>query len=117
MKTKLLALLLLAGGSLMAGTHFSFGIGVGPSYGYGYRPYYAPHYYAPAYNYYEPTYYEPSYSYYEPSYSYYEPAPVVEYRPVYPGPGYNWVSGYWYHSGPRRLYRRGYWSRGYGRGW
>lgn len=32
MKTKLIALMLLAGGSLMAETHFSIGIGVGPGY-------------------------------------------------------------------------------------
>jgi hypothetical protein len=38
MKTKLLALVLLAGGSLFAETNFSFGIGIG---GYG------PGYYAP----------------------------------------------------------------------
>jgi hypothetical protein len=106
MKTKLLALLLLAGGSLMAGTHFSFGIGVGPGYGY-----YAPRYYAPAY------------TYYAPPPVYYDPAPIVEYRPVYPGPGYSWVSGYWFGAGPRRVWRRGYWSRGrygyrgYGRRW
>ena len=109
MKTKLLALLLLAGGSLMAGTHFSFGFGVSPGYGY-----YAPRYYAPAYTYYEP-------SYYVAPPAYYDEAPIVEYRPVYPGPGYSWVNGYWYHVGPRRVWRRGYWSRGYGyrryRGW
>src|SRR6266571_234320 len=38
MKTKLLALALLTGGSLFAETHFSFGIGIGG---------YAPGYYAP----------------------------------------------------------------------
>ncbi len=37
MKTKLLALMVLAGGSLFAETHFSVGIGVG-GYGYADRP-------------------------------------------------------------------------------
>jgi hypothetical protein len=27
-----------------------------------------------------------------------------------PGPGYSWVSGYWYGGGPRRAWRRGYWA-------
>ena len=27
-----------------------------------------------------------------------------------PGPGYNWVNGYWYQAGPRRLWREGYWA-------
>lgn len=85
MKTKLLALLFLVGtSSMFARTHFSIGIGVG-----GYGPgYYAPRYYAPAY---------------------YAP-PVVAYRAPYPGSGYNWVSGYWYTAGPRRLWREGYWA-------
>ena len=88
MKTKLLALLFLVGtSSMFARTHFSIGIGVG-----GYGPgYYAPRYYAPAY----PAYYAP---------------PVVAYEPPCPGPGYNWVSGYWYTAGPRRFWREGYWA-------
>jgi hypothetical protein len=89
MKSKLLALFLLAGGTLMAGTHFSFGIGVGPGY-------YGPRYYAPAYGYYQP--------------SYYVAPPAYYYPPVYPGPGY--ISGYWVGVGPRRVWHRGYYSRG-----
>src|SRR5262249_31566465 len=34
MKTKLLAVLLLAGGSLFARVHLSVGVGIGPGYGY-----------------------------------------------------------------------------------
>ena len=79
MKTKLLGVMLLAGGSLFAETHFSVGIGVG---GYGYA--------AP---------------------------PVVAYASPYPGDGSEWIDGYWYQVGPRRLWREGYWGRrSYGRG-
>lgn len=81
MKTKLLAMALLAGGSVFAQTRFSIGVGVGgyaPSYGY------APGYYAP-----------------------YPPAQVV--APPYPGPGYAWVDGYASpYGGP---WVQGYWSR------
>jgi hypothetical protein len=84
MKTKLLVLMLLAGTSLFAGTHFSIGVGVGgygyPAYGYGY-------YAAPP------------------------PPPVVTYAPPYRGPGYTWVGGYWYPAGPRYAWRGGYWAR------
>ncbi len=38
MKTKFLALLLLAGGSLFAGPRVFFGVGFGPAYGYYYAP-------------------------------------------------------------------------------
>ncbi len=114
MKSKLLALFLVAGGTLMAGTHFSFGIGVSPGYGYYAPRYYAPRYYEPAYTYYEPSYYAEPPAYYEP-----------EYAPVYVRPGYSWVSGSWLGYGPRRAWHRGYWSRGgygyrgygYRRGW
>jgi hypothetical protein len=76
MKTKLLALVLLAGSSLFARVHLSVGVGVG-----GYYPYYAP-------------------------------PPVVYYAPpAYSYPGYSWVSGYWYPSGPRYAWRAGYWAR------
>lgn len=90
MKTKLLALLFLAGtSSMFARSHFSIGIGIG-----GYFPgYYAPRYYAPRY--YAPAYYAP---------------PVVAYAPPCPGPGYNWVDGYWYTAGPQRFWRAGYWA-------
>ena len=84
MKTKLLTLLLLAGCSLFARGHFSVGIGIG-SYRY---PYYAP----------VPVYYGP-------------PVPVVAYGPPCPGPGYSWVSGYWYPAGRRHVWRAGYWTR------
>jgi hypothetical protein len=39
------------------------------------------------------------------------PAPVAAYVPPIPGPGYRWVSGYWYPSGPRWAWRGGYWAR------
>src|SRR5205809_993989 len=51
MKTKLFAILFLAGSSLFARSHFSIAVGVGPGYGYGYSP------------------------------GYYQPAPVVVYSP------------------------------------
>ncbi len=74
MKKKLLALALLAGGSMFAQTRFSFGINIGER-----APgYYAPRYYAPA------------------------PAYVVA-RPAYPGPGYVWVDGYWAQNYGRRV--------------
>jgi hypothetical protein len=38
------------------------------------------------------------------------PPPVVAYAPPCPGPGYAWVSGYWYPSGPRYFWRAGYWA-------
>ncbi len=58
----------------------------------------------------------------------YAPPPVV-YAPPCPGPGYSWVAGYWYYSGPHRYWRAGYWApprfyrpyrfapRGYGYGY
>lgn len=40
------------------------------------------------------------------------PPPVVAYAPpVYPGPGYSWVAGYWYPAGPRYAWHAGYWAR------
>ena len=65
MKTKLMALLLVAGGSLFAETHWSIGVGIG-----------SPGYYAPA----------PAYAYSAPAYAY---------RPPCPGPGYAWIDGYY----------------------
>ena len=86
MKTKFLALLLLAGSSMFARTHFSIGIGIGGPYGYYYPP--PPVYYAPP-----PVYYAP------PPYAvggYWAPA----YRRVWVRPHY------------RRVYRyRTYWRR------
>jgi WXXGXW repeat (2 copies) len=83
MKTKLLALLFVAGSSLFAGPHVFIGVGYGPGY------------YAPA-----------------PVAVYGPPPPVVAYAPPpCPGPGYSFVSGYWYPAGPRYAWRGGYWTR------
>ena len=88
MKTKLLALLLLAGGAAIAGPRLFFGVSVGaPGY-----------YYAPA------PVYAPVVAYAPP------PAPVVRYVPPAPGPGYAWVGGYWYPAGARWAWRGGYWA-------
>jgi hypothetical protein len=78
MKTRLLLMAMLAGGSLFAETHWSIGIGLGtPGY-----------YYAPP------------------------PPPVVAYAPPpCPGPGYTWITGYWYPGGSRYLWHTGYWAR------
>lgn len=86
MKTKLFALLLLAGSAsaLLAGPRVFVGFGVG----FG-------GYVAPA-----PLYYAPM-----------PAAPVVAYAPPSPGPGYAWVGGYWYPSGPGYAWRAGYWAR------
>jgi hypothetical protein len=49
---------------------------------------------------------------------YYPPSrpPAVAYAPVYPGPGYRLVNGYWDNAGPRRYSRDGYWAApGYAR--
>jgi hypothetical protein len=49
----------------------------------------------------------PGYGYYAPP-----PPPVVSYAaPVYARPGYSWVGGYWYPSGPRYYWHGGYWAR------
>ena len=100
MKTKLLTLVLFAGGSLFAETHFSIGIGVG-------TPYYAP----------PPP----------PVVAYAPPCPGPDYSWVsgywYPAGGrYAWHAGYWarppyagaYWVRPRYYggrYYRGYWRR------
>jgi hypothetical protein len=93
MKTKLLVLMALAGGTLFGGTHVSIGVAVGG-----------------------PGYYPPP----PPAVVYAEPAPVYV-EPPCPGPGYTWVTGYYYYSGPRRLWRAGYWApprhHGWGPGW
>jgi hypothetical protein len=85
MKTKLFAILLLAGSSLFARTHISIGFGFG-----GYYP--APVYVAAP----PPVYYAP---------------PVRYAAPPCPGPGYAWVDGYYYPAGPRYAWRAGYWAR------
>ena len=82
MKTKILALFLLAGTSMFAGTRFFVGVGVGG-------------YYPPA----------PVVAYAPP------PAPVAYAAPVYVRPGYTWVAGYWYPSGPHYYWHAGYWAR------
>lgn len=67
MNKKLLAMVLLMGGSAFAATHISIGVGIGV-----------------------PAYYGGYYS------GYYAPAPpVAVYRPPCPGPGYTWMNGYW----------------------
>ena len=107
MRSKLLVMALLAGGSLLAETRFSIGIGVG---GYG------PAYYAPP---------PPVYAVSVP------PCPGPDYSWIdgywYPnGGGYRWNAGYWarrpysgaYWVAPRyegRRYYRGYWRQGFNR--
>ena len=81
MKLKFLALMLLAGSSLLAGPRVFVGIGFG---GGGYVV--APPPPVVAYNYYAP--------------------PVA----VAPGPGYTWISGYYYPYGGRYVWRSGYWA-------
>ena len=105
MKTKLLAILLLAGSSLFAGPRVFFGIGVGGGYGY----YAAPPPPAPVVSYAAPAYPGPGYGgvggYYYPQ-----------------GPRWNWRAGYWaprpyagaYWVGPHyynHRYYNGYWRR------
>jgi len=85
MKTKLLALMLLAGGALMAGPRVFVGFGFG---GY-YRPYVAP----------APVYYAAP------------PVARVAPVPVAPGLGYTWVGGYWYPYAGHYAWRAGYWAR------
>jgi len=89
MKSKLLALLFLAGGTMFAGARVVVGVGVGV--GYPPPPVYA---FAPP----------PVYAYAPP------PPPPVAYVPPVPGPGYTWVGGYWYPAGPRWAWRAGYWA-------
>lgn len=86
MKSKLLALMLLAGTTAFGAVHFSFGVGIGVPY---------------------PGYY---------SGYYYAPPPVVApyaYAPygVAPGPGYVWIAPYYYPVGARWAWRAGYWTR------
>jgi|SRR5262245_28373432 len=41
-----------------------------------------------------------------------EPPPPRYYRvPAYPGPGYEWVEGYWYPVRGHYMWRDGYWAR------
>lgn len=75
MKSKLLALALLAGSTMFAGARVSIGVGIGVPYG-----------------------------------GYYAPPPAYVEAPPCPGPGYNWVDGYWDYEGPQRYWRAGYWA-------
>lgn len=86
MKTKLLALMLLAGSSLFARTHVVVGVGVGGGYGY-YAPPPPPPLVA-----YAPPYRGPNYAWVG---GYYYPV----------GPRWNWRAGYW----SRRPYAGAYW--------
>ena len=99
MKTKLLALLFLAGSSMFAGTRVFVGIGVG---GYGYRGYYAP---PPPVVAYAPPYPGPGYTWVD---GYWYPA----------GPRRVWHAGYWARPPYARGYVVGprYYGRGYNRG-
>jgi hypothetical protein len=81
MKGKLLAILFLAGSSLLAQPRVFVGAGI------GYR--------APA----AVVAYGPP------------PPPPVAYIAPRPGPGYTWVGGYYYPVGPRWGWRAGYWAR------
>jgi len=81
MKTKLLALVLLASGTMFARSHVSIGVSIG---GYGGGGYYVA---APP------------------------PPVVYYASPRSPGPGYVFVQGYYYPVGNRYEYRRGYWTR------
>jgi hypothetical protein len=81
MKSKLLALVLLAGCPLFARVHFSIGVGIGyPGYGYYYAPPPAP-------------------------VVTYVPAPYVV------RPGYAWINGYWYPGRARYYWRPAHWAR------
>ncbi len=82
-----------------AGTHFSFGINVGPAvpYGYYYYPPYAPPY---AYGYYDYYYYPGPVIYPSYSYRYYSYGPRRAYGPRY----YN--NGRHYNNGRSNAYRR-----------
>ncbi len=48
---------------------------------------------------------------------YYPPLVYQQYVPVYPGPGYTWIDGYWAPQYGRRVWIDGYWRapmvRGY----
>jgi hypothetical protein len=103
MKTKLVAILLLAGSSLFAG-HFSVGVNIGgPAYGYGY--YAAPP--PPPVAYYAPSYARPGYAWVDGFW--------------YPdGARYSWRAGYWArppYAGARWVAPRYYGHRYYGGYW
>jgi len=81
MKTKLMILALLAGGSLFAQPRAYVGVRVGFAVPAPVAVYAAP------------------------------PAPLVNYVSPSPGPGYTWVGGYWYPVGARYYWHGGYWAR------
>jgi hypothetical protein len=102
MKTKILAILLLAGSSMFAGPRVFFGVGVGPGYGY-----YAPPPPPPPVVAYRPLAPGPGYVW-------------VDGYHYWAGSRYTWRRGYWerppyaraYWVGPRyygHRYYRGYW--------
>jgi hypothetical protein len=104
MKSKKLALFLLAGSSLFAGTRVFFGVGVGPGY---YAPpppppvvAYTPPYVAPAYT------WTAGFGYYGP---HYYP------RAYYPGRGYYWGRPVYRGWVAPRYYGRPYYHGYYGR--
>jgi YXWGXW repeat-containing protein len=39
------------------------------------------------------------------------PPRVIRVQPPSPGPGYLWVTGYWYPSGNKYKWHEGYWTR------
>ena len=89
MKAKLLILMALASASAFAASRFSIGVNIG-----GYPGYYPGSYYPGGYYVAAPP----------------PPAPVY-YAPPSPGPGFAWVSGYYYPAGARYQWRSGYWAR------
>lgn len=87
MKTKLMIMAFLVGGTLFAQPRVFVGARVGGvGVGFGYAP-------APVVMSYAP------------------PAPLVSYAAPAPGPGYTWVGGYWYPAGARYAWHAGYWTR------
>lgn len=89
---KILAGLVLAGGTMFAGPHIAVGVGLGVPV-------------APT-----PLYVNPPIV---------APAPAYVVPPI-PGPGYAWVDGYYGFVGGHRVWHPGYWrapvARGYARG-
>jgi len=79
-KLKLLALGLVAGGTMLAESRVSIGVNIG-----GYGP-------APA-----------------PVYDAYPPPAYAQYQPPCPGPGYVWVEGYWAPQEHGRAWVPGFW--------
>jgi hypothetical protein len=82
MKTKLLAGLVLAAGTMFAGNRVSIGVQIGGGYGPGYYGYLPP-----------------------------PPPPQMYAIPRSPGRGFVWVGGYWYPNGRAYGWQPGYWQR------